>query len=109
MFPNRLKELRLAEGLTQAELGAKINLSARVVGFYEKGDRSPSLETLISFANFFDVSTDYLLGVSTNKNSNTKENLNIDRELFGKINSLSESDKAELSTFLDFLTYRAKI
>lgn len=61
-FGKRLRELRTSEHLTQTEFGAKFNLSKQTISGYENGDNTPSIETLQKFADFFKVSTDYLLG-----------------------------------------------
>ena len=58
----RLKELRDEHGLTQAELGKLLNISPSAIGMYEQGRREPSIEALIKIADYFRVTTDYLLG-----------------------------------------------
>lgn len=63
-FGTRLKQLRSEHKLTQDELGKKINVSKASISLYEKNQREPSKESLITLANFFNVSTDYLLGNS---------------------------------------------
>lgn len=61
-FGDILKELREEKGLTQKELGAIINISDRVIGYWESNNRFPKDSTIIvELANFFSVSTDYLL------------------------------------------------
>lgn len=44
------------------ELGQKLNLAESTISGYENGNRKPDYDTLNKFADFFDVSTDYLLG-----------------------------------------------
>ncbi|AFM41950.1 putative transcriptional regulator [Desulfosporosinus acidiphilus SJ4] len=68
MLNKRLKELREEKLLTQAELAEKLNISRGSVGNYEKDERMPDGEVLVKFADFFGVSTDYLLGRSDFKN-----------------------------------------
>lgn len=60
----RLKELRVALGMTQAEVAAKLGITTRAYSYYETGTREPSLDVLKSFCRFFDVSADYLLGLT---------------------------------------------
>lgn len=67
IFAERLRELRRSRGLTQKELGAKIGLSKAVVSKYETGIGCPSFDVLIRIAQYFGVSTDYLLGASGSK------------------------------------------
>lgn len=58
----RLKQLRKEKKLTQTELGNKINVTKVSISGYESGNRSPDTDTLQRLADFFEVSTDYLLG-----------------------------------------------
>lgn len=62
-FSNRLKELRKAKGITQKQLALHFNMTERNYQRIEAND-SPSNENLIKFADYFNVSTDYLLGRS---------------------------------------------
>lgn len=48
--------------MNQKALGECFGLSKNMVGMYERGEREPSLSVLIEVADFFEVSTDYLLG-----------------------------------------------
>ncbi len=59
---NRIKELRKARGLSQAELAEKINVHQTLISQLERGTVVPSGATLIDLANCLHVSTDYLLG-----------------------------------------------
>ena len=61
-FGERLKELRKDKNLSQKELGIKFGFSQTGVAKWEKGIREPSLDDLIMVADFFMVTTDYLLG-----------------------------------------------
>lgn len=59
---NVLTGLRKENNLSQKELAEKINISQRAYAHYEKGDREPSLETLIKLAEYYKVSLDYITG-----------------------------------------------
>lgn len=59
----RLRELRVEKGLTQKQLAEKLNLNSVTYLHYEKSQREPPLSVLADMANFFDVSTDFLLGL----------------------------------------------
>ncbi len=63
-FRVRLKELRLEEHLTQAELASIIGISKSTISMYENGNREPDFETLESFADYFNVDMNYLTGYS---------------------------------------------
>lgn len=69
---NRLKELRKEKGMTQKELGTIANVSDRSIGFYESGERDPDTETIKIFADFFNVSIDYLLGRTAQRRFETE-------------------------------------
>lgn len=62
MFGERLKNLRESKGLKQTELAEKLNLTSAALSQYEKGVREPNSEMLKKIADYFDVSTDFLLG-----------------------------------------------
>ena len=66
-FSDILKQLRKSHNLTQAELGKNVWLSKAVVSKYENGLGYPTFDVLIRIADFFGVTTDYLLGVSKGK------------------------------------------
>lgn len=62
MLNERIKELRVARGLSQVELAEKIGISKQSVSNWENDNIQPSIEMLIKIARTFSVSTDYLLG-----------------------------------------------
>lgn len=62
-FGEKIKQLRKKKGWTQAQVADEIGVTKSVISFYENKDRSPSPEVLIKFAELFQVSTDYLLGI----------------------------------------------
>ena len=64
VFRQRLRQLRERRGLTQRALGELCGLSKNVITHYECGDFGPTAHSLIALADFFNVSTDYLLGRS---------------------------------------------
>lgn len=59
---NRLKFLREEKGLFQSDIAKILGVSVAAVGFYENEKRDMSPNTIIKLAEYFDVSTDYLLG-----------------------------------------------
>ena len=62
MIGIRIKILRNSLGLTQKQLGTHLGLGESTISQYENENRTPDYETLNHIADFFDVSTDYLLG-----------------------------------------------
>ncbi len=63
-FSKRLSELRTENKLTQKQLAEKLNITGSAISYWERGERECSLNNLIEIAAFFDVSTDFLLGIS---------------------------------------------
>lgn len=61
-LPTKIKELRLKNGYSQKELANKLNVSPSIVSGYETGERTPSIDVLISLSYLFNCSLDYLLG-----------------------------------------------
>lgn len=62
-FPERLRELRKEKGITQRELAQHMNVAVSTVTRWELDVQEPDYLTLIKLAKFFEVSTDYLLGL----------------------------------------------
>lgn len=58
----RIKYLREKSKISQIDFAKKIGVSNAVLSRYESGDRKPDYDTLQLIADFFEVSTDYLLG-----------------------------------------------
>lgn len=62
---DRLLELRLTHSLTQTQIAGYLGVSQHTYSDLENGRRMPSLDICISLACFYDVSLDYLLGLSS--------------------------------------------
>ena len=61
-FPQRLRFLRERKQLSRRALAELCGLSKNMISMYERGEKIPSVEVLIILADFFGVTTDYLLG-----------------------------------------------
>ncbi len=59
-----IQELRKDKGLTQTELAKIFLTTQRTISNWESGRNEPPYEMLIKYAKYFDVSVDYILGVS---------------------------------------------
>lgn len=70
----RIKELRTEMHKSLRDVANDLNISYSSLSKYERGDQQPSYETLIRIANYFNVTTDYLMGIT---NSKSLENRNI--------------------------------
>lgn len=60
----KLKELRMSQNLSQADVAKKLDISPSIVSGYETGERTPSTENLLALSYLYKCSTDYLLGKS---------------------------------------------
>ena len=60
----RLKELRKSRKISQLKIALDLNMNQNSISRYENMEREADYETLIKFADYFDVSLDYLLGRS---------------------------------------------
>ena len=61
MMLKRLRELRKQRHITQQKLALELDMSQNTISRYESGEREADYQTLILFADYFDVSIDYLL------------------------------------------------
>lgn len=64
VIAQRLKESRVQAGMKLKDVAEKLNITIQTVLRYENGSREPSLETLVTFCRLYDVSADYLLGLT---------------------------------------------
>lgn len=62
----RLIQLKNERNFLQKDIAKNVGISLRSYQYYERGERSPDAETLSKLADYFNVSTDYLLGRSDN-------------------------------------------
>ena len=63
-FNNRLKDLRLKRNISQNDLATETKISQPSINFWERGKCLPNANAIIVLANYFGVTTDYLLGES---------------------------------------------
>ena len=61
-FSGQLNSLRIENGLSRGQLAEKLNVSVRLVSYWENGQRECDFDMLIKIATIFSVSIDYLLG-----------------------------------------------
>lgn len=65
---NRIKSLRIEKGVSQNELAKHFNITQQAISGYESGSREPNAEMLKKLADYFDVSLDYLMGITDIRN-----------------------------------------
>lgn len=122
-FIKKLSILLEEKNITQRELAEKINVTEVTISRYLSGERSPRIEIVNKIADFFNVSIDYLLGVSDIRNpvvdaytdalerqiirNAGKEELviGLSRESKGL---LTDEDKAEITKFAEYVANRRK-
>lgn len=70
-FPTTLRNLIADHGITHQTLADQLGKSRQAISYYCDGSSSPDWETIVEIANYFSVSTDYLLGITDVKSPNT--------------------------------------
>lgn len=65
-FGEKVRMLRESKDLTQGQLGKEVNMTQRKVSYIENGKYEPSLEDIFTLCKFFNVSSDYFLGLPRN-------------------------------------------
>ena len=102
-FGERLRELREDRNITQKARAEVLGVSPRMVSFYESGTHFLSDENqLCKLADYFDVTTDYLLGRSTIRVVGQAERLNM---LFV---ALPDAERKSIMDYSEYLLYRYK-
>lgn len=110
----RLKELRLKEGLTQAELGKRIRCARNTIANYEMGKREPSNAVISLICKEIGVNEIWLRTGEGNMydpiNSDDRFSLNIgklaaskDKRLINAVNALAETSPEKLKIVEDFM------
>ncbi|MCB6839913.1 helix-turn-helix domain-containing protein [Weissella viridescens] len=64
---NRLKELRESQQMSARHVSFELGLSQNMYSSYERGEKEPTISTLKKIARLFNVSADYLLGLTDEK------------------------------------------
>lgn len=62
MIGENIKYLRKEKGISQKELAVQIGVSQKAIDYWERGVNEPKASYIVSLANFFNVSADFLLG-----------------------------------------------
>lgn len=89
-----MRDLRNQKGLSQSQLAKQVGVTASTIALYETGDRLPSLQRLIDLSRALGVTTDFLLGLSRQK------------DYFLDVSGLSPSQVASLEQIIE--NYRAQ-
>ena len=97
----RLEELRKNRGYSQEQLANLLKMTQQRISSYEKGKREPDLETLKQIADFFGVTTDYLLGKETELD-------NISVAFSSITEGLSKEQVEDVKRYIEFLKSKEK-
>jgi transcriptional regulator with XRE-family HTH domain len=106
-FNARLKLLRQKNKLTQGELATILGLKPTAISNYESERNEPSFDKLISLSKYFDVSCDYLLGITDSYLPVGGEVL--DKEIvdfFDLYQQLSKESSIDIKNYAKYLLYK---
>lgn len=67
MLNEQIKKLRIANGLNQVQMAKQLGITKQCVSNWENNNIQPSVDMLIKLTSFFNVSSDYLLGLDNRK------------------------------------------
>lgn len=100
MFPQRLRLCRKDRGLSLKELASFFGMSHSTLSKYETGSRHPDPDMLIKLASFFDISVDYLLGLSDIRSRN------VVFIQYSSASGLPPEAMQELDQYIDYLHHK---
>ncbi|MGM9571245.1 MAG: helix-turn-helix domain-containing protein [bacterium] len=92
MFSKRLKQLRAKNKVSQAELARKLGMSQQAIAKWETEKATPDPEMITKIADYFNITTDYLLG-REEKQSSSKTELSkrVKKEITEELKKFEES------------------
>ena len=117
MFIERLKKLREGMHLNQKQMSEKLNLSYKRYNHYETGKREPDIDIIKNISIYFNVSTDYLLGLTDIPTPATVTDAEPtysteEQELIEKYRQLTpkmkESVKSNIDSYIEVLNIQTK-
>ena len=103
MLKDQLKLLREKKNLTKKEVAQAVGITERAYIAYEYGERDVSTDTLIKIAQYYNVTTDYLLGIEQKEASDPLELLDLDIQDKSLIRSYVSLRPAKRKEFLEIL------
>ncbi len=100
-FKNRIKQLRNEKRITQVNLAMELNLSQNAISKYEAGKTEPDIQNIKLLSGFFNVSSDYLLGLSDEKFCLPANNLSSDeKQLLFSYKRLDKTQKEIVQSYI---------
>lgn len=98
LLGQKIRELRTLHHFSQADLAELIDVSTNYIGQIERGDRKPSIETLVALCNVLDTSMDYILSDSL-----TRKEDQLIHDIISKLQDLTTDEKSFFySTIVNF-------
>lgn len=109
----RLRALRQEQNISMKQLGDIFDVAESTISLYENEKRKVDTDMLIKFANYFNVSTDYLLGITDERNSSLDNNADIGFDDFtyamhNESKQLTDDDKQMLLDMAKMLKKRVE-
>ncbi|SET15274.1 DNA-binding transcriptional regulator, XRE-family HTH domain [Natronincola peptidivorans] len=106
MLGERIKKLREEQGLSQLEMAKVLGVGNSTMSMYESNARKPDYETLKKIADYFNVTTDYLLGLTEIPMQEQHEEILADYPEIVSIlrrnkKKLTESDKKRIARIIE--------
>lgn len=99
----RISELRKQAGMSQFQLAKVLDIAASTLGMYETGKREPSIKVMQRIADYFGVTTDYLLGrpaEKKEKDSNSVDLADMDALLTYQGKQIPDQDRELINDLL---------
>ena len=98
---NRIRELRIAKGMKQDELGRRCGVKQGAVSTWETGSSNPKPEALQIMCELFGVSLGYLMGIE-DKTNDDESIENVRYALNGEIRDLTEDEERDILDYVRF-------
>ncbi len=100
---NRIRELREEKKITQVRLSIELEVSQETISAYEVGRHYPSVRSLIKLRDLFDVSIDYILGLTDTRYSSIQKNTLREDELLviHKYRKLDVAGRERAKAYMD--------
>ena len=106
-FPERLKEIIGERDVTLRELVKRLNVSLGILSDWQNGNKKPKVESVIKLASYFDVSTDYLLGLTDIRSVDDSvqavaRKTGLSEKAIDVLSEMSKADVDKLSKMIEF-------
>lgn len=103
MFRLRLKELRETQRISQKQLSVALNISHGAIGNWESGTRNPNSEYIKKLAEYFDVTTDYLLGIDDKPYNKIFNPETVEADILNELSNLTDAKKEDVLNYIKFV------